>query len=1277
MKKIVWMLTSFFILITSSHAFSDVDSSYWANNIIKKWTSNGIMSGYSDGSFKPNGYITKAELVSIINNIDNDIENVRKRPSKDISISDWYCEDMSLALKNGLVELDSKGNLNPKSLLTREEALTMLAKLFNLKYKGNPNFVLSKFNDADNVDGDNLSYIADMVSKGYVNGNNGKLNPKDKITRAEVVAVLDNMIEEICTTGRLINKKINGNLIVNGDRVELSNVQVNGYIYVLNGAKNGNLSFNNVYASKGIVTKDDNVISYNSGTSKNNNLSNLEEERPNAQVQFVKITYSETDWTNESVTATLKFENSDMKIINNSGKNKYKFKQNGEFTFICVDENGNEYRYTAKVDNIAKKDLEIEVDVKDNTSNAEVTVSVLKNEAPIKKMCFMAGSHSAEDTLDSGELIIDNKFTVTETDTYTVAVLDEAGNEVKKEFSWKNTAEYLINVIQTPGGTITPDTLNAQHNSNATFNITVDAENGYYLADVLVDGSSQGAIATYTFNNVKEPHTIEAVFRLHKYDIEVIQVANGKIEPDKAEVEFGGSQSFTITPDEGYEIEDVLVDGISVGAVSEYEFTNIQEKHTITAKYKLKTYSIIVEHSVNGKINPGTTTVEHGSDITFFITPDMGCEIKDVIVDNISVGPTLAYTFNEVKSGHVIIAVFEEIPYVGALDTVQIGDNIYATIYDDYSCIIYGLGDTYDYTINTKPLGQYAEDIKSITVKLGITNIGDGIFDNCKNVERITLPSSVTYFGAYAFANCEKLLEIVIPDTMDEIKEGTFYNCKSIERIIIPDSIRIIGADAFNGCHTMETKTLSENLEEIGDRAFKDCRGLIDSITVPEGTVKIGEEAFMGCNLLASLEIPNTVEFIGDNAFDDCGTLKNITFKNRRKVDSLGRGWFPNGGDYREAAVGNNYVVTRTSFTITVADTLKGSITPDTLNVKKLESQEYTMIPDRGYEVENIIIDGVPIGSADSYVFVSVNSTHTISATFRPATYRITYNLNGGIVDPINPSSYTILDTITLNNPTRPGYNFGGWKGTDIVTPTDNVIISDDVGDRVYEATWIPVEYQIFYVTDGGIANNPTTYNIESPNITLEEPVKPGYEFVGWTNDVYLVPTKPIVIRTGSIGDRIYTANWTLATYTITYDLAGGNDVNNPTTYTILSNDITLLNPTKLGYDFTGWVGTDVNVPSDNVKILRGSYGNREYTATWTPRVYDIAYDLDGGTIEDGLNPESYTIESPQMTLKNPTKVGYEFIGWTGTDIATMSTGVIIKSGSYGNRSYVANWRPL
>ena len=71
MKKIVWMLIGIIILANCSYAktFSDVGKEHWANNIINEWTNNGIISGYNDGTFKPNGTVIRAELVTILNKI--------------------------------------------------------------------------------------------------------------------------------------------------------------------------------------------------------------------------------------------------------------------------------------------------------------------------------------------------------------------------------------------------------------------------------------------------------------------------------------------------------------------------------------------------------------------------------------------------------------------------------------------------------------------------------------------------------------------------------------------------------------------------------------------------------------------------------------------------------------------------------------------------------------------------------------------------------------------------------------------------------------------------------------------------------------------------------------------------------------------------------------------------------------------------------------------------------------------------------------------------------
>ncbi|MBQ7684686.1 MAG: InlB B-repeat-containing protein, partial [Bacteroidaceae bacterium] len=121
------------------------------------------------------------------------------------------------------------------------------------------------------------------------------------------------------------------------------------------------------------------------------------------------------------------------------------------------------------------------------------------------------------------------------------------------------------------------------------------------------------------------------------------------------------------------------------------------------------------------------------------------------------------------------------------------------------------------------------------------------------------------------------------------------------------------------------------------------------------------------------------------------------------------------------------------------------------------------------------------------------------------------------------------------------------------------------------------------------------------------------------------------------------------------------------------SSDITLTAPTRTGYTFAGWTGTDLDEATASVTIPAGSIGNRSYTATWTAITYDIAIDLGGGSVATA-NPTTYTIESSDITLTAPTRTGYTFAGWTGTDLDEATASVTIPAGSIGNRLYTAIW---
>ena len=116
--------------------------------------------------------------------------------------------------------------------------------------------------------------------------------------------------------------------------------------------------------------------------------------------------------------------------------------------------------------------------------------------------------------------------------------------------------------------------------NNQTFVVT--ANPGYKVAYLMVDGKNQGAKDTFTFSSVAANHTIKAGFSLMTYTIDATSGPNGTISPQSLQqFESGDNQTYTITPNAGYEISDVRVDGSPQGQTSSYTFTNIQRDHTI------------------------------------------------------------------------------------------------------------------------------------------------------------------------------------------------------------------------------------------------------------------------------------------------------------------------------------------------------------------------------------------------------------------------------------------------------------------------------------------------------------------------------------------------------------------------------------------------------------------------------------------------------------------------------------------------------------------------
>jgi hypothetical protein len=177
-------------------------------------------------------------------------------------------------------------------------------------------------------------------------------------------------------------------------------------------------------------------------------------------------------------------------------------------------------------------------------------------------------------------------------------------------------------------------------------------------------------------NNVMQPQLRDAVLEVAIWSGETTPMVSwiitssasgdGRIDPlGSVSVAQGASQTFTITPNIGSTIADVLVNGTSVGKPSSYTFTNVHTSHEIVAKFSGGANKWINSSAgPNGSIAPsGDISVAFGSDNTYTITPDNASYVIDkVTVDGVSKGAIPIYTFYNVKDDHTIEASFKVLP---------------------------------------------------------------------------------------------------------------------------------------------------------------------------------------------------------------------------------------------------------------------------------------------------------------------------------------------------------------------------------------------------------------------------------------------------------------------------------------------------------------------------------------------------------------------------------------------------------------------------------------
>lgn len=360
-----------------------------------------------------------------------------------------------------------------------------------------------------------------------------------------------------------------------------------------------------------------------------------------------------------------------------------------------------------------------------------------------------------------------------------------------------------------------------------------------------------------------------------------------------------------------------------------------------------------------------------------------------------------------------------------------------------------------------------------------------------------------------------------------------------------------------------------------------------------------------------------------------------------------------------------------------------GDNSPANLNEYTIETPTFTLSDPakNGYDFVGWSGAGISGVSKDVAIEKGSIGNREYTANWKAHTYIVNLDSNGGECS-TSKMNVDYNEKFVLPQPTKMGYTFAGWFNAE-----DNAEVTDCTWKFLFDlnlyAKWNINTYTITYVLGGGVndENNPIAYNVESDDITLNNPTRSGYTFAGWNSKLGNKQFNPTISQ-GSVGDFSFEATWEANLNTIVF-FGNGNTDGETKSQQAHTNSKLKLNANgyvREGYVFSGWSETknglvkyvdqsEITVPTDSVY---------ELYAVWSPNLNTITFNGNGSDSGTMDSQSMYTDSTENLTANGFSKTGYHFIGWS-----TKPTGDVeyIDQGSYkmGNGSsydLYAKWEP-
>ena len=234
--------------------FPDFDSRAWYAEAMTAAVEDGLLRGTDKGLLNPQGDLTRAEMAAIINRAFGTYALGDVSSYRDVSPQAWYYSDVRMAVHMGTYEGRDARTMDPDSGITRQEAMTVVARALQLDTADYQDASLSRFQDRGEVSSWALPYVRAMVGADYIHGNEKReLAPQDHITRAEFAQIFHNIIQDYILTPGTYGEDYDGNLLIRADGVTLRDLTVDGDLIIGCGAADGAVTLDGVTVTGRVV----------------------------------------------------------------------------------------------------------------------------------------------------------------------------------------------------------------------------------------------------------------------------------------------------------------------------------------------------------------------------------------------------------------------------------------------------------------------------------------------------------------------------------------------------------------------------------------------------------------------------------------------------------------------------------------------------------------------------------------------------------------------------------------------------------------------------------------------------------------------------------------------------------------------------------------------------------------------------------------------------------------------------------------------------------------